>query len=59
MALSRGLSQYLVYVFGLVACLLLQGAVAEKNGAAGDLGSRKAGYVYGQPMPVTCLNRTM
>ncbi|EYE95643.1 uncharacterized protein EURHEDRAFT_411923 [Aspergillus ruber CBS 135680] len=59
MGLSRGLSQYFVYIYSFISCLLLQGAAAGKNSAAGDLRSGKAGYVYGQPMPVTCLNRTI
>lgn len=56
MALFQGISRYFIYIYGLIACLLLQGAAAGKNG---DASSGKSGYTYGQSMPVTCLNRTM
>lgn len=57
MALFQGTFRFHVYIYGLIACLLLQGAAAGKNGDA--ISSGKSGYTYGQPMPVTCLNRTM
>ncbi|KAI9924963.1 hypothetical protein ASPWEDRAFT_45086 [Aspergillus wentii DTO 134E9] len=46
-----------VYYYGyvLITCLLLQGAAAGKS----DLPGGRVGYTYGQPMPVTCLNRTI
>lgn len=56
MALFRGTSRFFVYIYGLIACLFLQGVAAGKNS---DASSGKSGYTYGQSMPVTCLNRTM
>ncbi|PLB48109.1 hypothetical protein P170DRAFT_437818 [Aspergillus steynii IBT 23096] len=40
--------------YGSIACLALQ-----VSAAGNDRPSTRAGYGYGQPMPVTCLNRTI
>ncbi|EAW13856.1 uncharacterized protein ACLA_068840 [Aspergillus clavatus NRRL 1] len=41
--------------YALIAILVPQVAAAGKS----DVATVKAGYSYGQPMPVTCLNRTI
>ncbi|KAL1847306.1 hypothetical protein Plec18167_001385 [Paecilomyces lecythidis] len=56
MSLSPGVSLGSIYSLLLLACLqLTRGVAAEKTLRAGIGG----GYKYGQPIPVTCLNRTI
>ncbi|PKY02873.1 hypothetical protein P168DRAFT_328847 [Aspergillus campestris IBT 28561] len=48
----------IAFGYGLIASLLVvPGAMA--GGGSGDLANSRTGYTYGQPMPVTCLNRTI
>ena len=46
---------FLARYYALIIVALSQVAVAGKS----DVASGRAVYSYGQPMPVTCLNRTM
>lgn len=50
----------IAFSYGLIASLLVvPGTMAGGGGGGDQLANSRAGYTYGQPMPVTCLNRTM